>query len=156
MNRSRGFTLIELMITLAIFSFLITMGSQLTKSWTDSARQLEAANLLKQGISRAKATALRNPGAAQSNAPAAALCSSGQTLKLFSVADLASINCAATDNILWQANLPGSAALQNGGTNITCIAFNSRGLPVTGSNSCTTSTINVTVGSEDSVNVEII
>lgn len=156
-KHSRGFTLIELMITLAIFSFLVTMGLQLTKSWTDSAKQQEAASLLKQGISRAKATALRNPDAAQNDAPAAALCRSGQSLKLFSAAGKTSINCASDKNIiLWQANLPGSTALQNGGSDITCIAFNSRGMPVNGNSSCTTSTINVTAGSEGSVDVEII
>ena len=100
---------------------------------------------------------MRNPRAAESSAAAAALSSSGQNLKLFSVANNGSIDCASKDNIiLWQTNLPGSTALKNGGADITCVAFNSRGLPVNGSNSCTTSTINVTAGNEDSINVEIV
>ncbi|MBD8495544.1 prepilin-type N-terminal cleavage/methylation domain-containing protein [Pseudomonas syringae] len=156
MKRNRGFTLIELMITLAVFSLMVTMGAQLTRSWVDSARQRDVAGLLKQGISRAKATALRNPGGALNSWPAAALCRSGQVLKLYSVTDQASINCASTSNILWQASLPGAATIQAGGTDISCVAFNSRGLPVNGSASCTTSTISVTVGNESAVDVEII
>lgn len=156
MKRSQGFTLIELMITIAIFSLMVTMGAQLTTSWVNSAQQRDAAGLLKQGISRAKATALRNPGGALNSWPAAALCRSGQVLKLYSISDQASINCSSTSNILWQTNLPSAATLQAGGTDISCVAFNSRGLPVNGSNACATSTISVTVGSESAVDVEII
>lgn len=155
-DRQQGFTLIELMIAIAIFGLLMTFGAQLTKSWTDSAQQNEAANLLKQGISRAKATALRNPGGAMGTSPAAVLCRSGQSLKLFSLADQASLDCTSNTSVLWQASLPASANLQVGGTNLTCIAFNSRGLPVNGSSTCATSTINVTAGSESAIPVEII
>ncbi len=81
--RSRGFTLIELMITIALFGLLLFVGVPLTQSWTNSSYQRDAAGLLKQGISRAKATALRNQGAVQDTAPAAVLCHSGQNLKLF-------------------------------------------------------------------------
>lgn len=156
MRRNSGFTLIELMVTIAIAGMLLFIGAPLSKAWTDSAHQRDAAGLLSQGISRAKATALRNPGGAQEEAPAAALCRSGQVLKLFSIADTQSISCSATANILWTAQLPTSVALQAGGTDIACVAFNSRGLPVVGGNACTTSSIDVTAGSESAFNVPII
>jgi type IV pilus assembly protein PilA len=156
MKRHQGFTLIELLVTLAIFSFLIVMGGQLTKAWVDSARQRDAASLLKQGINRAKATALRNPGGALESAPAAALCRSGQTLKLFSIAQSGSINCSSTANILWTAQLPGSATIQVSGSDFSCVAFNSRGLPVVGGNACATGSIDVVVGNESAFNVTLI
>lgn len=156
MRRAKGFTLIELMITIAIFGILLFVGAPFTKAWGDSANQREAAGLLQQGISRAKATALRNPGKALDDAPAAALCRSGQALKLFSVANAQSIDCSATTNVLWTAQIPASAVVQASGADIACIAFNSRGLPVAGGNACTTSTINVTAGSESALNVPII
>lgn len=154
--RTSGFTLIELMVTIAIFGILLFIGVPLTKAWTDSANQRNAAGLLKHGISRAKATALRNPGAALDNAPAAVLCRSGQTLNLFSIANAQSINCASTSNILWTAQLPASTSAQAAGAEITCVAFNSRGLAVVGGSACTTTAIDVIVGSESALNVLII
>lgn len=154
--RTKGFTLIELMITIAIFGILLFIGAPLTKAWSDSATQRDAAGMLKQGISRAKAMALRNPGAALDNAPAAVLCRSDQTLKLFSIANAQSIACASNSNILWTAQIPTSARVQAAGAEIACVAFSSRGLPVAGGSACTTSSIDVTVGSESALNVLII
>ncbi|MCD5996713.1 type II secretion system protein [Pseudomonas sp. CDFA 602] len=156
MNRSKGFTLVELMITLAVFSFLLTMGVQLTSAWMDSAKQRDAAGLLKQGISRAKATALRNPGAAPEGSSAAVLCLSGQALKLFGATQSGAINCASTTGVLWTAQLPASATLQANGSDLSCIAFNSRGLPSAGGSACATSSVDVTVGNESAFNVLII
>ena len=82
MTNSRGFTLIELMITITLFGILLFVGVPLTQSWTNSAYQRDAAGLLKQGLSRAKSIALRNQGKVQDTAPAAILCRSGQTLNL--------------------------------------------------------------------------
>ncbi|HEX8592781.1 MAG TPA: prepilin-type N-terminal cleavage/methylation domain-containing protein [Pseudomonas sp.] len=154
--RAGGFTLIEMMITIAIFGILLFIGVPLTKAWSDSANQRDAAGLLKQGISRAKATALRNPGAALDNAPAAVLCRSGQTLKLFSLANAQSINCASTSNILWTAQMPASTSALAAGAEIACVAFSSSGLAVVGGNACTTTSIDVIVGSENALNVLII
>jgi len=154
--RANGFTLIELMITIAIFGILLFIGIPLTKAWSDSASQRDAAGMLKQGISRAKAMALRNPGAALDNAPAAVLCRSGQTLKLFSIANAQAINCASTSNILWAALMPASVSAQASGAEIACVAFSSRGLPVAGGSACTTTSIDVTVGNESELNVLII
>lgn len=152
---SRGFTLIELLITLAIFSFLLALGGQLSRAWVDSAQQRDAAGILKQGIARTKATALRNPQGAQGDAPSAVLCRSGQSLRLFSLADNDTIDCSLSTGALWSAQLPGMATVQAGGTDLVCIAFSNRGLAVTGSNACTTSSIDVTVGSESVFNVSV-
>jgi len=148
----RGFTLIELMITIALFGLLLLVGVPLTQSWTNSGYQRDAAGLLKQGISRAKAIALRNQGKVQDTAPAAVLCRSGQNLKLYSLS--AAIDCTATTQI-WSTSLPSAAVIQTGGVDLVCIAFNNRGLAVS-SGSCTTTTVQVTAGSESSVDVPLI
>ncbi len=148
----RGFTLIELMITIAVFGLLLLVGVPLTQSWTNSGYQRDAAGLLKQGISRAKSIALRNQGAVQDTAPAAVLCRSGQSLKLYSLS--AAIDCTATTPI-WSTSLPSAAVIQTGGVDLVCIAFNNRGFAVS-SGSCTTTTVQVTAGSESSVDVPLI
>ncbi|MCI8208156.1 pre-pilin like leader sequence [Pseudomonas sp. S25] len=152
--RAKGFTLIELMITIAIFGILLAIGAPFTKAWSDSAKQREAAGVLKQGISRAKATALRNPEGARDDVAAAALCRSGQTLKLFKMAT--SVDCTSSATPLWTAQLPSSVGVKVGGSDVSCVAFNSRGLPVAGGNACTTASIDVTAGSESTFNVPII
>ena len=152
--RVKGFTLIELMITVTIFGILLAIGAPFTKAWSDSAHQREAAGVLKQGISRAKATALRNPEGARDDVAAAALCRSGQTLKLFKMA--ANVNCTSSATPLWTAQLHASVGIKVGGADVSCVAFNSRGLPVIGGSACATSSIDVTAGSESVFNVPII
>lgn len=152
---SRGFTLIELMITITLFALLLVVGVPLTQSWTNSAYQRDAAGLLKQGLSRTKSIALRNQGKVQDTAPAAVLCLSGQSLKLLSLTSGQSIDCTVTTPILWSTPLPAAAVIQVANVNLACVAFNNRGFPVS-SGSCTTGTIQVTAGSEAAVNVPLI
>lgn len=62
--RTRGFTLIELVVTLAIMLLLLLMAVPLATDWTYSARTLQARGTLVEGFAQAKALALRNPCAA--------------------------------------------------------------------------------------------
>ena len=57
----RGFTLIELMVTLAILAMLLLMAAPLAADWVHGARTLQARGTLVQGFENAKALALRNP-----------------------------------------------------------------------------------------------
>ncbi|KPA91581.1 MULTISPECIES: pilus assembly FimT family protein [Pseudomonas] len=153
--RCRGFTLVELMITVALLGLILMVGVPLTQSWTNSSYQRDAAGLLKQGISRAKATALRNQGAVQDSAPAAVLCRSGQNLKLFRLNAGQSIDCNATSQPVWSSTIPAAAGIKVAGVDMACVAFSNRGLAVSG-NSCSTGTLQVTAGSESSVDVPLI
>lgn len=155
MKRSRGFSLIELMITLAVLGILLAVGVPLTRAWSDSAYQREAAGLLQQGISRTKATALRNEGGVQNSAPAAVLCLSSQSLKLFKLDKGQGIDCSATSNSLWSAALPSSATIKVQGSNFTCVAFDNRGLVAKGT-ACSTTTLQVLAGDESAFDVPLI
>jgi len=62
MKRAAGFTLIELMVTVAIMAVLALAGMPFAKSWMESNRQMQARNLLWEGIAQSRAVALRNPG----------------------------------------------------------------------------------------------
>ena len=55
-----GFTLIELMITIALFSILLMLGSSLTRTWVDRSQVNSALTTFKTAVTQAKASALRN------------------------------------------------------------------------------------------------
>ena len=143
------------MITLAVLGILLAVGVPLTRAWNDSAYQREAAGLLQQGISRAKATALRNEGGVQNSAPAAVLCLSSQSLKLFKLDKGQGVDCSATSNSLWSAALPNSATIKVQGSNFTCVAFDNRGLVAKGT-ACSTTTLQVLAGDESAFDVPLI
>ena len=155
MTPLRGFSLIELIITLAVLGMLLAVGVPLTRAWSDSAYQREAAGQLQQGLSRAKATALRNKGGVQNTAPAAVLCLSQQELTLFTLEKDQGIDCSATSNILWSAALPASATIKTSNSNFTCVAFDNRGLVAEGT-ACSTTPLQVLAGDESAFDVPLI
>lgn len=56
-----GLTLIELMVTLVVMTFLLLLGVSLGGDWVNGARTQQARSDLEQGWGVAKALALRNP-----------------------------------------------------------------------------------------------
>ena len=64
---SRGVTLIELVITLAIAAMLMLVGVPLTAGWIDGSRQMHAHAQVTEAVAQARALALRNPGALPSD-----------------------------------------------------------------------------------------
>lgn len=73
LSRSRGVTLIELMIGLFIMAMLLLAAMPFGARWVSSNRQMEARSLLWEGVSQARAMALRNPSARRATEPAAML-----------------------------------------------------------------------------------
>lgn len=155
-HNARGFTLIELVVTIAVLAMLLLLALPLTSAWADGAQQQTAANVLHEGIGRAKAQALLNPGSVTgTETPAAALCITNKTLSLHPIESGDSINCSSSS--IWSAQLPDKPAVKVASNDFVCVAFNNRGLPVTPSgSSCTTSEIAVTVSSQDAINVPLI
>ena len=137
----RGFTLIELMVTLAILAMLLLMAAPLAADWVHGARTLQARGTLVQGFENAKALALRNP-CADPNAtgtPAAAALQAqtdGTTVTLNVLAQGGS-GCAllgARPNPQWTARLPDGVGLTLNGTLLTTgtpltVNLDNRGLP---------------------------
>lgn len=128
-KRTAGFSLIEAMITLTIASLLLVSGAPFTQRWVASARVHNAQTLLEQGVARAKAVALRNPGGMQANEAATVLCLRDNRLLLFAAtrSPQTSARCA-TSNALWSADLPTSTTVMDSTDNaMDCLAFNNRG-----------------------------
>ncbi|WP_286974290.1 type II secretion system protein [Pseudomonas sp.] len=160
MVKTRGFTLVELMVTVTVMSVILLAAVPLTMGWSSSARQLETANLLKQGVSRAKATALRNPGGVGLESPAAALCLSNDTLSLVRQDKAGTFSCSPSNSSysIWSAKVPEGVAVQVGGADFQCLAMDNRGLAVNQSGCATTAANSITVstGGQDAIEVPII
>ena len=139
----RGFSLIELMVTLAILAMLLLMAAPLAADWVHGARTLQARGTLVQGFENAKALALRNP-CADPNAtgtPAAAALEAkieGTTVTLNVLALPQGVSgCALLDarpNPQWTARLPDGVGLTLNGTLLTTgtpltVNLDNRGLP---------------------------
>ncbi|MBE1161863.1 pilus assembly FimT family protein [Dyella acidiphila] len=164
----RGLSLIELMVTLALLAFLVMVGLPLTSAWVQSAHQRDAAGMLTEGLGRAKALALRNPqGLTDQSLPVAVTCLSGRNLSVVA-ADASGADCSQSQQ--WGMQLPTDASivqaplLASASTTaaaavaMQCVAFNERGIALStsvGSLTCTSSSLNVLVGSQDAFNVQL-
>ena len=167
MKRAAGFTLIELMVTVAIMAVLALAGMPFAKSWMESNRQMQVRNLLWEGIAQSRAVALRNPGGTTAG-PAARLERTGvgvlQVACVDGVApDGAAIPCvpdpdANPDRVVWKSVvLPGGDTSTLRLTNVidaadwTCVAFDNRGHRVTAGADCATAagTPRIAIGFND-------
>lgn len=137
----RGFTLIELMVTLAILAMLLLMAAPLAADWVHGARTLQARGTLVQGFENAKALALRNPceapNATGAHAAVLQAQTDGVTVTLNVLAQGGS-GCAllgARPNPQWTARLPDGVGLTLNGTLLTTsstpltVNLDNRGLP---------------------------
>lgn len=61
LSPARGFTLIELMVTLAILALLLMVAAPMATDWASGTRTHQGRATLVQAYSQAKALALRNP-----------------------------------------------------------------------------------------------
>ena len=130
MRRCTGFTLIEMVVTIAIVAILAVLAVPLTGTWSADARLSTNGSLIRRGGDMAQAVALRNPlGIADQTQPAAILKMSGQNIMVCSQAPCDSSHSV---NIVWSAALPANVngSLTQGGTQVSSISFNNRGLPL--------------------------
>lgn len=94
---SRGFSLIELMVTLAVLALLTLAAMPFSGAWLDGQRQSQLRSALLEGISQARALALRNPHCLQADTEAVRLYYLYGQLRLIQPEN--SANC--TDSPIW-------------------------------------------------------
>jgi type IV pilus assembly protein PilA len=110
-ERHRGFTLIELMVTIAIVALLALVSAPMALSWVNGARVADARAKLTQGFGKAKALALRNPGQVTGAAAAASLVLDAAGPKL-RVCVGGAVRCTATAaSLVWQVGLPAGVTI---------------------------------------------
>lgn len=164
-RRTAGFTLMELMVTIAIMAFLLSVGLPFTRMWVDGVRQMQARNQLLDGIGQARALALRNPASLASDQPVAMLRVVGREVQVV---------MPPSDTAVWAAPLHESVVLKTAGKatpsarmaklgndeRFRCVAFNSRGIRLPDATNCTLpltiGRIAIGVGEQEPVHVELL
>lgn len=149
-RQCRGFTLIELMITIALLAFLLSIAAPYTSAWSNNAKLLEGQRIVEEGIGRAKALALRNPNESTVDGatPAALLCldSDSQTLSLYAPSGS---TCSGTAR--WSSRLPTGFSVKVGTQGLNSLPFDNRGLLLADSanpSMSSTRTLTFSVGQE--------
>lgn len=149
----RGFTLIEVLIVIAIFALIILVAAPLSGYWVRDANRLEVEGQLTQATGRAKAAALRNYMAATGESPVTVICLSATNLLTVreGTAGVAPDCDPVTGTQLWQTQLSQNVTVQSGGANFSCLCFNNKGALTSNStcNVCSTSNeLTLTAGGE--------
>ena len=148
--RSRGFTLVELLVVITLIAIFAMAASSLGGSWINQTRIVDTQGILDEAIGRAKAAALRN-GQALMAGSAAVVCFANATLTVReSNAANTPPSCAANGSAIWNNSVPASVAIKvDGVNNLACIAFDSRANPmVTAECPSTSLTLQLTAGNQ--------
>ena len=144
MVSERGFSLVELMVVLALLGFLLMLVVPFTSTWSANAKLRDAENLLHQGVGRVKALAQRNNLGIKGSEVAARLCLDNATAKLeVYPAD----TCSGTT--AWSAQLPTAISIKNDGALFSCLAMSNRGLPLSKGNCSIKSEYTLSIGGEN-------
>lgn len=134
--RNSGFTLIEVLIVIAIFAMIILVGAPLTGAWVTDANRLETEGQLTQAMGRAKAAALRNYMAATGDTPVTAICLADDNILTVlegapGTPSPTSPDCnSATGTQLWRAKLHPKIVVQLNSEAFSCVYFNNKGTPI--------------------------
>lgn len=148
----RGFTLVELMVTIAILGILLMVGLPLTRAWIDRTRADSAAASLKTAIFDARVIALRNPNNQLASDVATRACIDSTTNQinviLLDLNSTASCNDTTGYQVIKSLPFAEGVTFKQGTTSISCVAFNSNGLLNTTSCAATLNTFTVGKNSE--------
>jgi type IV pilus assembly protein PilA len=145
---AKGFTFVEMMTVLFIVSILGVGVGLSANYWVNNSKTANAQAQLREGLSRAKALALRNPNAslATGTTPAATLSLSQGILTL----------CAGASGCTtpyWKATLPSNVTITFGGVTFACRALDSQAMPLSYSNCSVVQNYTITAGTTTATGV---
>lgn len=129
----RGYSLIELMITIAVLAFLAVVAMPMGSQWVKDSSLEETEGKIMQALGQAKASGLRNPAAKTGDALVAIVCIDTSTDKLWLMESTATVeaNCDTTNTAtkLWQTELHEDLTVTDASnSNVTCLCTNNKGL----------------------------
>ncbi|MBC2733621.1 MAG: prepilin-type N-terminal cleavage/methylation domain-containing protein [Desulfobacteraceae bacterium] len=122
MSSNKGFTLLELMVAIAIVAVMATITIPGWLSWRDSAKARGAANSLKADFERAKLRAVRE------NSNVCVLFTGNTAYQIFTDPNEDSILGAGEDTIADRA-LPDGVSITGNTFSSSRMSFNARGIP---------------------------
>jgi prepilin-type N-terminal cleavage/methylation domain-containing protein len=140
-----GFTLIEILIALAIVATLAFATISLGSSWTSSAESVNTKGVLAQAIGRAKSTAMRNANKIADTSAAVAICLTSGKVEIHEASGtITSAHCNTSGGTTtWSGKIGTSLSIKSGSNTLSCLCFSNKGqLNTTASNcsSCASST----------------
>lgn len=141
-RKYKGFTLIEMMITIALLGFILMIGSSLTRAWIDQSQVNNAIHTIQDAVSQTKAIAIRNTNNTTLEQAAASLCIYDTSIKIVYG------NCPSVEpiNAIQSFPLSSDISIKDGNTPLFCMDFNYVGILVPASNCTTTATPTLTIG----------
>ena len=133
MKMDAAFTLVELMVVIAIMSILTVISIPAGYYWVGNSRIANVTGNLTEAVGRAKNAALRNEHGVSGPDPVAIICIS-DTSELSILEGTATAVPVCENNIglqTWTAELDAKVTISNSGSDVTCICFNNLGLLTT-------------------------
>ena len=150
-----GFTLIEVLVVVALIAILALVGAPLGRAWVANANLENSENILKEGYAFARSLALENRGAAVGSQPAATLSiDDGRVIVTYSIRGLnnAGTNIAGTTETLWWRTLNRDVSAQlDAKCTAASLQLTNMGLPL--NVSCLNVTL--TAGGVDDLNISL-
>lgn len=123
---SDGFTLIEMLVVVAIMAFLALIAAPFTTAWVDAARVRQSTHRLVEAMAHAKSVALRNGNSVSGDAPSSVLVVADAKLCVY---DRVPSKLACNGDAVWIAETSANVALN--GQSVQCVALNNLALQVT-------------------------
>ena len=123
MNRASGFSLIEMMVVIAIVAILAVAGVALTSSWVKQAEITKTVTSLASAINLAKSTSIRNENGFTDNSTAAQICLNQNILSVYKPASsTTAASCSST--AIYSFQIPSNVQIKDvSNTTLNCIAF---------------------------------
>lgn len=138
MDRHLGFTIVELLIVLALIATLALATVPLGNTWTSSAESVNTRGVLTQAISRAKSTSMRNGNKiTETNAPVAVCLNPGAVEVREASGTVTSAHCnSGGGNVIWRGRIGTNLTIKVNNQVFSCLCISTKGLPITTPSSC--------------------